>query len=270
LVGGEEAVDVHAIGLVDQSFYGNGMEPRSAAVVTPEAVPLDLETASIGSRFLGLMIDWVIQGVLLVLLVVVASRASVSGWAGGAAVFFLVFIVIWGYPIALETLWRGRTVGKAALGLRVVTKEGGQIGFRHAAIRASFGIVDFILSSGAVAVICVLATADNQRLGDLVAGTVVLRERTGLRRPSPASFAAPPGLESYAAGLDLAGLGPAEYGVVRTFLLRAPSLPPAVRAQLAAQVADTVVARVQPPPPQGIPAEVFLACVAAAYRARGS
>jgi uncharacterized RDD family membrane protein YckC len=246
------------------------MESRPAAVVTPEAVPLDLETASIGSRFLALLVDWAIQGTLLIVLVFTASRAHIGGWAGGAAVFFLVFLVIWGYPIALETLWRGRTVGKVALGLRVVTKEGGQIGFRHAAIRAALGLVDFLFSSGAVAVICVLATADNQRLGDLVAGTVVLRERTGLRRPSATSFAAPAGLESYAAGLDLAGLGPAEYGVVRTFLLRAPTLPPAVRAQLAAQVADTVVSRVQPPPPAGIPAELFLACVAAAYRGRGS
>jgi uncharacterized RDD family membrane protein YckC len=246
------------------------MEPRPAAVVTPEAVPLDLETASIGSRFLALLIDWTIQGTLLFVLLYIAARGQLGGWAEGAAVFFLVFLVLWGYPIALETLWHGKTVGKAALGLRVVTKEGGQIGFRHAAIRAALGLVDFLLSSGAVAVICVLATADNQRLGDLVAGTIVLRERTGLRRPSPTSFTPPPGLESYAAGLDLAGLGPAEYGVVRAFLLRAPSLPPAVRAQLAAQVADTVVARVQPPPPAGIPAEFFLACVAAAYRDRGS
>ena len=88
-------------------------------MVTPEAVPLDLETASIGSRFLALLIDIAIQGTLL---------------------FTVLFAVIWGYPIAFESLWRGRTIGKAALGLRVVTKEGGQIGFRHAAIRAALRI----------------------------------------------------------------------------------------------------------------------------------
>jgi uncharacterized RDD family membrane protein YckC len=245
------------------------MESRPAAVVTPEAVPLDLETANIGSRFLALLIDWAIQGALLFVLILAASSASL-GWVGGTLVLLLVFLVVWGYPIAMETLWRGKTVGKAALGLRVVTREGGQIGFRHAAIRAALGLVDFMLSSGAVAVVCVLTTKDNQRLGDILAGTLVLRERTGLRRPVPTSFAPPPGLDAYAASLDLAGVGPAEYGVVRTFLLRAPSLPPAVRARLAAQVGETLAGRVQPPPPPGVPAEAFLACVAAAYRRRGS
>ena len=244
------------------------MDPHPTGVVIPEAVRLDLETGSIGSRFLGLLIDWSIQGLLLVVLVTVASQASL-GWVGTTLVFLLIFLIIWGYPIALETLWRGKTVGKLALGLRVVTKEGGQIGFRHAALRTVLGVVDFILTSGACAVICVLSTADNQRLGDIVAGTVVLRERTGLRRPAPTTFSPPPGLEPYAAGLDLARVGPAEYGVVRSFLLRAPSLPPAVRAQLAAQVAETIAALVQPPPPPGVPAEAFLASVAAAYSARG-
>ena len=245
------------------------MEPRPAAVVTPEAVPLDLETASIGSRFLALLIDWTIQGVLFFVLVVIAGNAS-FGWVGTTIVLLLVFLVIWGYPVAMETLWRGRTIGKFALGLRVVTKEGGQIGFRHAAIRAALGLVDFALSSGAVAVICVLVTADNQRLGDMAAGTLVLRERTGLRQPSPTAFWAPTGLDGYTDSLDLAALGPAEYGVVRAFLIRAPSLPPPVRARLAAQVAETLAGRVQPPPPPGVPAELFLACIAAAYRKRGS
>jgi len=249
--------------------YGKRMDTRPAAVVIPEAVPLDLETASIGSRFLGLLIDWSIQGALLLVLLIIVSNASV-GWLGTTIVFILIFLIIWGYPIALETLWRGRTVGKVALGLRVVTKEGGQIGFRHAAIRSALGIVDFALSSGAVAVICVLLTRDNQRLGDLAAGTVVLRERTGLRRPTPTTFSAPYGLDAYTDSLDLAALGPAEYGVVRSFLLRAPSLPPAVRARLAAQVGETIAKRVQPPPPPGVPAEVFLASVAAAYRKRGT
>jgi len=245
------------------------MDTRPAAVVIPEAVPLDPDTAGLGSRFLGLIIDWAIQGTALVVLLIIVANAS-FGWLGTTIVLLLVFLVIWGYPIALETLWRGRTVGKAAMGLRVVTTEGGQIGFRHAAVRTALGLVDFILTSGACAVICVLLTSRNQRLGDLAAGTLVLRERTGLRRPTPTTFAAPLGLDAYADSLDLAGLGPAEYGVVRAFLLRAPSLPPQVRARLAAQVGESIAQRVQPPPPPGVPAEVFLASVAAAYRTRGT
>src|SRR5207248_7377265 len=162
----------------------------------------------------------------------------------------------------------GRTLGKAALGLRVVTTEGGQVGFRHAAVRAALGLVDFFFSGGAVAVVSVLVTTDNQRVGDLAAGTLVLRERTGARRPAPAGFEPPPGLDAYAQSLDVAALGEADYGVVRAFLLRAPSLPLPVRGRLAAQVAESVSARVQPPPPAGVGAEAFLACVAAAYRRR--
>jgi uncharacterized RDD family membrane protein YckC len=224
-----------------------------------------LETAGLGSRFLGLVVDWAIQGTVLFVLLVILGAAQ-FGWLGTTIVLLLVFLVIWGYPIALETLWRGRTVGKAALGLRVVTKEGGQIGFRHAAVRTVLGIVDFVLTSGAVAVICVLVTPLNQRVGDLAAGTIVLRERTGLRRPTPTAFAAPTGLDAYTDSLDLASLGPDEYGLVRSFLLRAPSLPAAARARLATQVADTIARRVQPPPLPGVPAEVFLASVAAAYQ----
>src|SRR3954452_20790375 len=114
-------------------LYGNEMETRPAAVVIPEAVPLDLETASIGSRFLGLLIDWSIQAALLLVLLIIVSNASV-GWLGATIIFVLIFLIIWGYPVAFETLWRGRSIGKVALGLRVVTKEGGQEGFRHAAI----------------------------------------------------------------------------------------------------------------------------------------
>src|SRR5204863_8014581 len=96
---------------------------RPAVVVIPEVVPLDLETASIGSRFLGLFIDWSIQGALLVVLLIIVSNASV-GWLGTTIVFILIFLIIWGYPIALETLWRGRTLGEAARGLRRCTAGG--------------------------------------------------------------------------------------------------------------------------------------------------
>src|SRR5438045_2623986 len=109
------------------------------SVVTPEAVPLDFELAGIGSRFLGLMLDWLLQGsVLFGLLIALSVSASAAGagdsWVPVALGFLFVFLAVWGYPVAMETLWRGRSLGKAALGLRVVTKEGGPVRFRHAAI----------------------------------------------------------------------------------------------------------------------------------------
>ncbi|MDQ6909187.1 MAG: RDD family protein [Actinomycetota bacterium] len=250
--------------------------PRPAgpatAIVTPEAVPLDFELANLGSRSVALFLDLLIVGAAL-FVVSIGMSAILSGVDApvgvGAALFFLIFfLVFFGYPIALETLWRGRTVGKAALGLRVVTKEGAPVRFRHAAIRTALGIVDFGLTLGSAAIISVLTTHDNQRLGDLVAGTIVLRERSGLRAPAPVGFYVPPGLEPYAGALDLAGLTGQDYEAVRMFLVRAPSLPHDVRANLAVQIANPLAARVRPPPPQGTFPEAFLACLAAVYQHR--
>jgi uncharacterized RDD family membrane protein YckC len=245
-------------------------------VVTPEAVPLELETANIGSRCLAVMIDWLIQGTTLFALIVgftalVGATNTHVGVGIAAAFFFLLtFIVLWGYPTVMETLWRGRTIGKAALGLRVITVEGAPVRFRHAAIRATLGLVDFILTSGAGAVISVLLTPRSQRLGDLVAGTVVLRERTGLRAPVAVEFPVPQGLEAYAQTLDVARLTGDDYRAARTFLLRAGSLAPAVRYDLALRIAEPVAERVQPAPPAGVPPEAFLLCVAAVYQHRQS
>jgi uncharacterized RDD family membrane protein YckC len=240
------------------------------SVVTPEAVPLDLRLAGLGSRFLGLIIDWTIQFAALFALLM-ASLGLTGGDLGGVGIAFLIlmaFLIVFGYPVALETLWRGRTVGKAALGLRVVTTEGGPITFRHASIRTAVGIVDFPLTSGAAAVISVLATRRNQRLGDLAAGTLVLRERTGLPQPVATTFAVPAGLESYAATLDVSGLSAEDYRAVRALVLRAPNLAPPVRYQLALELADAVSTRVRPLPPPGIQPLWYLVCVAAVYQRR--
>jgi len=244
----------------------------TAPVVTPEAVPLDLEPAGIGSRFLALVLDWAIQGVLAAGLSL-ALLAAVPGEGAGLAralVVLLLFVVVFGYPVAGETLWRGRTVGKLALGLRVVTVEGAPVRFRHAAIRAALGLVDFVLTAGAAAVLSVLFTARNQRLGDLVAGTIVLRERTALPAPAVATFAVPAGLEAYAATLDVADLSAEEYAAVRAFLLRAGSLRPEVRHDLAVKLATPLVSRLRTQPPPGTQPEAFLACVAAAHQQRSA
>nr|MDQ6928032.1 RDD family protein [Actinomycetota bacterium] len=134
----------------------------ATAIVTPEAVPLDFELANLGSRFVALLLDLLIEGAALFVLSIgmsaLLSGADTSVGVGVALFFLIYFLVLFGYPIALETLWRGRTVGKAALGLRVVTKEGAPVRFRHAAIRNVLGLVDFVLTSGAAAIICVLLT----------------------------------------------------------------------------------------------------------------
>jgi uncharacterized RDD family membrane protein YckC len=245
-----------------------------ARMVTPEAVALEFRTANLGSRILAYLIDMVavaagiLAGLFAVALLGQASDVVVPDWV--ALTIVLVLLPSWwlGYFIAFETLWRGRTLGKAALGLRVVTKEGAPVRFRHAAIRGLLGLVDFLVLGGFLAVVFILFTRDNQRLGDLVAGTLVLRERSALAPPAPVSFAPPPGLEHYVATLDPSGVANEEYQAVRTFLLRAPSLSPGPRSTLALQLADPLAARLRPPPPAGISPEVYLQCVAAAYQQR--
>jgi uncharacterized RDD family membrane protein YckC len=245
-----------------------------ARMVTPEAVALEFRTANLGSRILAYLIDMlvvvagILAGLFAVALLGQASDVVVPDWV--ALTIVLVLLPSWwlGYFIAFETLWRGRTLGKAALGLRVVTKEGAPVRFRHAAIRGLLGLVDFLVLGGFLAVVFILFTRDNQRLGDLVAGTLVLRERSALAAPAPVSFAPPPGLEHYAATLDPSGVGNEEYQAVRTFLLRAPNLSPGPRSALALQLANPLAARLRPPPPAGISPELYLQCVAAAYQQR--
>jgi uncharacterized RDD family membrane protein YckC len=247
---------------------------ESARMVTPEAVALEFRTANLGSRILAYLIDMVVvvagilAGLFAVALIGQASDVVVPDWV--ALTIVLVLLPSWwlGYFIAFETLWRGRTLGKAALGLRVVTKEGAPVRFRHAAIRGLLGLVDFLILGGFLAVVFILFTRDNQRLGDLVAGTLVLRERSALAAPAPVTFAPPPGLEHYAATLDPSGVGIDEYQAVRTFLLRAPSLSPGPRSALALQLANPLAARLRPPPPPGVSPELYLQCVAAAYQQR--
>ena len=244
----------------------------TAPVVTPEAVPLDLEPAGLGSRFLALIVDWAVQGAVATALVLAVLAAASGDGAGPALalVLLLLFLVLFGYPAVSETLWRGRTVGKLALGLRVVTVEGGPVRFRHAAIRAALGMVDFYITAGAGAVMSVLFTVRNQRLGDLVAGTIVLRERTGLPAPKAVTFAVPHGLEGYAATLDANAVRAEDYGAVRAFLLRAGALRPDVRYDLAVKLATPLVTRLGTRPPEGTRPEDFLACVAAAYQHRST
>lgn len=245
----------------------------SPRLVTPEAVELRFQTASLGSRLLAAAVDLAIQGSLLLVIVLGSATLSISG---GASTFGIVVIVlaitsiVLGYPIAFETLWRGRTPGKAALGLRVVAKDGSPVRFRHTVVRGFMTLVDIVGTSGVAAVLSILLTRDDQRLGDLAAGTLVIRERTGAGVPQAMRFAVPAGWEGYASTIDVSAMDAADYGAVRTALGRSPSLPPPVRDRLLADVASKVAARLGHVPPAGVPPEAFLTCAAARYQQRAA
>jgi len=163
-------------------------------VVIGEAVELDVRTARLPSRALGLALDVLIMLVLLlvVLLVMSAIGADVDPALAAAVSLITTVGVFVGYPLLWETLTRGRSPGKYAMGLRVVRTDGGPIVFRHALARALAGfIVDFGLLSlftGLIGIVVSASTARGQRIGDLLAGTVVVRERlprTGLESLPP-------------------------------------------------------------------------------------
>lgn len=249
---------------------GRGGDVAEAGLVTPEAVVLGLPVASVGSRGLALVIDLLLQGAFLVLLSFAVSVAAIfpAGWVATAVFLLVVFAVLFLYPTLFETFWAGRTPGKATMGLRVVTVEAGPVGFRHAAIRAALGLVDFWLTSGGAAVITALFTRRAQRLGDLAAGTIVIREARGRRGVTAERFVPPPGAQAYADQLDVSALDEPDYLAIRSVLVRARALPPTTAQPLAQAAADAVAGRIAPPLPPGMPPLAALQCLAAAYQQR--
>ena len=241
-------------------------------LVTPEAVVLDVPYAGPGTRMAAKGLDVLIQLVGLIAADLLLGIGSGNG--GGSVVFVVVALVInvmivFGYPAIMEAAWRGRTLGKAAFGLRVLTKEGAPIRFRHALIRSLLFIVDGFLFGPVIGVLCLVLTNDTVRVGDMVAGTIVIREKTGAGAPAPVSFGAPYGRESYVASLDVSGLSADDYALVRGFLMRADHLAPEVRYPLAVELATPILHKLRVADPPMHPEE-FLHCVAAAVQRRYS
>ncbi len=243
-------------------------------MVTPEAVRLDFEEATVGSRGVAIVVDWMIQSMVLLVAslaggLLVGAGVGLPPWVGFTLVTLLGFLVIFGYPIGFETLMRGRTPGKMIMGLRVVTVEGAPVSMRHASIRAALVLVDFILTSGFAGVLTALLSNRSQRIGDHLAGTVVVRERTGAGSTTAVEFTVPEGFGGYAETLDPAGMRSDDYQTVRAFLLRAPTLAPARRADLGQRLARGVARRISHQLPPQVHPEAFLRCVAARYQERG-
>ena len=238
-------------------------------LVTGEAVALDLRPAALPSRVLAGLVDAVLQ--LLVLLVVsgLASAVSVdlSEAATGALGIVVVVVVLIAYPVICETLSRGRTPGKAVMGLRVVRDDGGPIGFRQALVRGLAGA--FLERPGITLftafVVTSLLNEQHKRVGDLLAGTVVLRERVTARGGGMAVM--PPPLAGWAAGLDLGRLPDGLALSARQFLARADDLTDAAREDLGGRLVQAVTQAVGPPPP-GTPGWAVLAAVLAERRRR--
>lgn len=239
-------------------------------LVTGEAVALDLPPAGLGTRIASGLIDVAVTLILLIALMLVTLVAALDTdaallWVAYIGTMITVFLV---WPTALETLTRGRSIGKLALGLRTVRDDAGPITFQHAFVRALVGFVEIYAFTGAPAFFSALLSSKGKRLGDHAAGTYVVRDRMPLRLAPPAPM--PPPLARWAATADMATLPvPLALGV-RQFLARAPQLDPGLRHDLGVRLAVQVSQYVAPAPPPGTPPEPYLAAVLAGRRERDS
>jgi uncharacterized RDD family membrane protein YckC len=238
--------------------------------VTGEAVALDLRPAALPSRVVAGIIDALIQLALLIGAggLVEAVGADLSEAAGSALGLVVLVLVLIGYPVAFEALLRGRTPGKAAVGLRVVRDDGGPIGFRQAFVRGLAGA--FLERPGVTlfvgGLVTMLLNERAKRIGDLLAGTVVLQERVAVKGGTVAAM--PPQLASWAAQTDLSGLSDDLALSARQFLARAGQLTDQAREDLGGRLLQAVLATVTPPPPADAPGWAVLSAVLAERRRR--
>ncbi|QWC86121.1 RDD family protein [Nocardioidaceae bacterium] len=234
--------------------------------VTGDAVTLDLAAASVATRLLSGLIDVLLAVVLLAGgLTMTAFTAPTDALAGVGGVLSLVlaFLVL---PVTVETATRGRSAGKAALGLRTVRDDGGPVSFHHVFTRHLVGVAEIWVLSGVPALLTALLHPRGKRVGDVAAGTYVVRDRFRLRLSPPPAM--PPHLAAWASAADLAPLPDGTALAIRGLLQRDGSLAPGQRDLLAAELAEQVRPLVSPAPPAGTTAPDFLAAVSAERRRR--
>lgn len=236
-------------------------------IVTPQGVVLDLETAGVGYRGLARILD---VGVIAVGGGIVSGFAQLLPATAGLVVQLVAgFLIIFGYPLISETFFRGRTVGKLATGLRVVTLEAGPIGFREAFIRSIFQIIDILASLGAVALVAGMTTTRSQRLGDLAAGTFVIKDPRSAAFVPAVPFTPPMGTEEIVNAMDVSKLRPEQERVIRSFLLRVGTLSQPARVDLGQRLSSNVARSLGHDPALfGLSPEPYLVAVMAAHQAR--
>jgi len=244
-----------------RSYAGDDM-------VTGEGVAVEVPVASVAARMASGSID-----VITVYLVFIGGILAIGFVAGGVSdavlgILFIglsvaAFIVL---PTAVETLTRGRSLGRLALGLRTVRDDGGPTTFRHSLVRGLIGYVEIYLLFGVPAILTSMVHPRAKRLGDMAAGTVVISQRAALRLTPPPQM--PPALMMWAQSADVAALPSGLTVAVRQFLARAPGLTPSSRHALGVDLLASTLPYVAPPPPPGFHPEVVLSAVVAERRRR--
>ena len=237
-------------------------------IITGEAVALEVRPAAFLLRVVSGLIDAAAYAAVLLALAVgvLGSLGTVDEARAAAISIATIAGVVVVAPTVVETLTRGRSLGKIATGIRIVRDDGGPIRLRHAFIRALTGFGELWLTAGSIAVMTALLNGRGKRLGDLLAGTYAVRTRGADRKAPPLLM--PPELEEWARGADIRAMPDGVALAARRFLDRTGTLDPASREQLGRQLAARVEPLVAPPPPWGTHPERFLAAVLVARRDR--
>ena len=218
-------------------------------IETPELIPLEFPLAGTGSRLLAMVFDTLIQGAasLAIMIPTGLLMGASSLWEEGshwalAIVIVLLFLIQYAYFAGFETVWDGQTPGKRRLGIRVIKESGRPINGYDALARNLIRIVDQIPGVYAVGLVSVLLSSQNKRLGDYVAGTVVVHERPVAETPSGWSERGP-AAEIKISPAKLATLTAPEYDLVEAFLARRSELGEEVRWRMAGAILDRLAER---------------------------
>ena len=233
------------------------------AIATPEGVEVELTLAGVGSRFIAGAMDFAIQIVVIVALSFVLRQLGDAGFAiFTSAAFALIFF----YDVLFEVLGGGRTPGKRATGLRVVASGGRAITLGRSAVRNIMRVIDILPGFYAVGMVVIFATPRNQRVGDLVAGTHVVRDRHGDRHPRPATEL--PRIDlGPARTWDVSAVSGDDLAAVRAFLERRDDLRLEARNSIASELASRLRPRVRGVAPN-VGDETFLELLVAVKAAR--
>jgi uncharacterized RDD family membrane protein YckC len=234
------------------------------AIATPEGVEVELVLAGIGSRFIAGAVDYTLQ---LIVIIAMAVILQPSDGAGAAVFTSAAFALIFFYDVLFEVLGGGRTPGKRLNGLRVVRSGGRPITFSRSALRNILRLIDILPGVYAVGMTVIFITPGNQRVGDLAAGSHVIRERHGDRAKVVPAFAPPVDPES-ARTWDVTAISADDVATLRAFLERRPQL----RAESRNAIGGELAARLRPRvggAPTNLSDERFLELLVAAKSARG-
>lgn len=237
-------------------------------ILLGEGVAIDARPASFAVRILGALLDVVIIYAVLIGLGLIAGAVGlgVDPAAFQAITLSVTVLAIVVIPVTVETLTRGRSVGKLAAGVRIVRDDGGPVRFRHAFVRALVGVFEIWITFGCVALIASMVHPQGKRLGDMLAGTYAVRVRGGQRALPPVVM--PHELAGWAHAADIRRLPDGLALSARQLLGRASTLNPESRVRLGMQIAGEMEPYVAPGPPLGTHPERFIAAVLAERRDR--